>query len=686
MDIKILKIDNMINNGENILKNLQNSVIDDLDLLVRESIQNSLDAGYYKKNVEVDFTIGKFNKSKLINKLQDTESLNRLYKNDYEDYISIKDLNTSGLTGPLSYKEVEDLNEQGNLLRLVYSMGNPQTQSGAGGSWGLGKTLYYRIGTGIVIYYSRIKVGNNYEERLVGVLVENQNGRDTVINHKKHRSTGIAWWGEYKNDELLPIRNSEKIKEILDIFSIDQFKGNETGTNIIIPFIDKEKLYDEAVMNNENANNFYMGEITEYLKYSVQRWYFPRLNNPNYQIGKKNNLTVRINGEKIDTYNEDRFFKILRKMYNYAITGKKDNTSEIFNNETLKREEINVSRVPNMNGNLVGHLVFAKFDYKELGMSTSFNISNPIFLSNTNKDPENENNSNPPMILYTRMPGMIVNYDSTNNWVSGLEHTAQEDYIIGIFVLNSDDDISFDIYGEHNSTISLENYIRSTELDDHMEWNNKILYDRKNKSYDPNIVGRIIRNTKNKIKSSLYLKEENGTESDVTSHLGTLIGGLILPPIGYGTGSNNPGPGRGSGGSGSGKKPKIMEYKVDIKYDYIKYEKNSITIPFEFEFLKDEIIEIEIEVLIVTDTLKLTLNQYEQVLVNDTPLSLEKLTLNTSNVIVKKSLTNESGLTSKYHVKRIDLKTNYIKGEVTIRTTDKNIVPEVKIRGKKENE
>ncbi|MCG4788632.1 hypothetical protein L0N33_25225, partial [Roseburia faecis] len=59
-----------------------------------------------------------------------------------------------------------------NFFKLVFGLGKNQEANGAGGSWGLGKTSYFRIGCGIVIYYTRIKAEQDYEERLIASLIE----------------------------------------------------------------------------------------------------------------------------------------------------------------------------------------------------------------------------------------------------------------------------------------------------------------------------------------------------------------------------------------------------------------------------------------------------------------------------------------------------------------------------------
>ncbi len=59
--------------------------------------------------------------------------------------------------------------------KLVLNLGDPQEKAGAGGSWGLGKTVYFRVGIGLVVFYSRIKLGaEKYMSRLIACFVESE--------------------------------------------------------------------------------------------------------------------------------------------------------------------------------------------------------------------------------------------------------------------------------------------------------------------------------------------------------------------------------------------------------------------------------------------------------------------------------------------------------------------------------
>ena len=154
-------------------------------------------------------------------------------------YLAISDKNTVGLTGKFDDKK-------SNLYKLVFGIMDAQQASGAGGSWGIGKTVYFRVGVGLVIYYSRIKnVSGGYETLLSAAFVEDETSDTALVPPVNGQKYGIAWWG----DEIFPnsrtireTRNQKSIDRILQAFDLPPYKGAETGTRIIIPFIDEQFL------------------------------------------------------------------------------------------------------------------------------------------------------------------------------------------------------------------------------------------------------------------------------------------------------------------------------------------------------------------------------------------------------------------------------------------------------------
>ena len=97
MKIEIAEHGRMTESGSSLLRLIQNQDIPLLDLLVRESIQNSLDAASGKsKKVNVDMQIGQFNAKELNRHFEKIEDgLNRRYIRTNPKFIAIKDSGTA---------------------------------------------------------------------------------------------------------------------------------------------------------------------------------------------------------------------------------------------------------------------------------------------------------------------------------------------------------------------------------------------------------------------------------------------------------------------------------------------------------------------------------------------------------------------------------------------------------------
>ena len=526
MKIEIAVPGRMTQSGSSLLKLIQNNNMPILDLLVRESIQNSLDA----KNetdpyVMVEFKTGEFNKNILNNELEGiTDSLNRKYGKDFYKYLAICDSNTVGLTGKLHYDDVTD-NQYGNLLKLVYEISKPQEAEGAGGSWGLGKTVYFRIGIGLVLYYSRIvNDKGEYESRLAASLVENEMERDSLIPvlHGKSKR-GIAWWGEEIDDnKTRPVTDECYIMKILQIFNISPYEGEMTGTAIIIPYINEKMLLEnnqtEYKDGEDNAiQPFWRSNIEDYLRIAVQRWYAPRLNNIKYPYGKF--LRVKINNEGIALNDMEPAFQIVQALYNRAsmVSNRGDILDcaeiETKTEDILLRNVLDISRA--------GRIAFTKVSPQILKTSFPDNKPEPyVYFNCEMRDKE----KNKPVVFFTRKPGMIVSYEDVGGWVDGISSSNRDEYIFAIFVLNSENRLAGTVSG-----YSLEEYIRKSEMADHTSWR-----DFSMGNINPRIISKIQGQVNNKI-SKVFFAEEEENISKINSGLGKMFGDLLLPPENFGT-------------------------------------------------------------------------------------------------------------------------------------------------------
>lgn len=553
MKIEIAEPGRMTQSGSSLLKLIQNNNMPILDLLVRESIQNSLDAkNESDRFVTVEFLTGNFETKRLNRELEGIEQpLNRKYWKDSYKYVAVRDSNTVGLTGKLHYDEVTD-NQYGNLLKLIYEISKPQEAEGAGGSWGLGKTVYFRVGIGLVIYYSRIiNEKGDYESRLAASLVENEMDKESLIPvlHGKSKR-GIAWWGESIGDnKTRPITDENYICKVLQIFGIEPYLDQNTGTTIIIPYINEEMLLENNQIEYKDGEDntirpFWRSNVEEYLKIAVQRWYAPRLNNVNYPYGKF--LRALINHNGITKDNMEPAFQIIQALYNRAIV--QNVSGDILDNSMSdnKAEKISLRKV--LENTEAGTIAFAKVSRKLLKMDFPDNKPEPYMYFNCEiRDKE----KNKPVISFTRKPGMVVSYEDVGNWVDGINASGKEEFIFGIFVLNSNNKLA-----ELDSNYSLEEYVRKSEMADHTSWG-----DFSMGNINPRIVSKVQGQVISKISKEFSVVEEDNA-SKLNSGLGKMFGELLLPPENFGKKPSN-----GSGKTPSGKQQFEKHKNVMFGYD-----------------------------------------------------------------------------------------------------------------------
>lgn len=525
MKIEIAEPGRMTQSGSSLLKLIQNNDMPILDLFIRESVQNSLDAkNDTDKYVTVKFRTGFFNKRRLNSEFEGiTEALNKRYDEEEYEYISITDTNTFGLTGKLHYDDVSD-NDYGNLLKLIYEISKPQDAEGAGGSWGLGKTVYFRVGMGLVLYYSRIRKENGaYESRMAACLVEDENKTDSLIPQYEGKSKrGIAWWGEeIGENKTQPVIDLDYIDIMLDIFNIEPYKDDETGTTIIIPYINQEEL----LLNNQSVyttsdgksiKQFWQYNIEEYLKISLQRWYSPRLNNINYNYGKFLRASINSNGITKDSMEPS--YQIIQALYNRAIANGKEKYDDILNEADVKVEKIVLRNV--LKNSEAGILCFIKVNRKFLKMEYPDNKPSPYeYFNCINAHGE----KNKPIITFTRKPGMLVSYENVGPWTDGIQSLDNDNYIIGVFVLNSGNELT-----GTSRKFSLEEYVRKGEMADHTSWN-----DFSFENNNPRIISKIQGHVRGKI-SKEFAEDDDAQIHKKSSGLGKVFGDLLLPPENFG--------------------------------------------------------------------------------------------------------------------------------------------------------
>ena len=542
MKIELYKADKLSQKGSSLRSMIMNKDMPVLDLLVRESLQNSLDAkddSNSAKFVNVEFIVDNFDRKALDKELEGVSLASKPLWNNR--FLAIKDTNTVGLTGRYDDKK-------SNLYKLVYGIMEAQQASGAGGSWGIGKTVYFRIGVGLVFYYSRVRVGDKYESLIAADLVEDETTDNSILPAVEGQKYGIAWWGNKikGKDGVQECRDKSTINAVLDAFKITPFTGNQTGTVIIIPFINENALLanNQPTVEEGESVPFWRTSIKEYLKISVQKWYAARLANKKYPLGKY--LNVSINGKGISPSEMEPFFKLTQALYNKAaltLAQSSDADNIRFEDAEILCEEVRVNK--QIDPAIAGCIAFTKVNRKQLGMTVPTNAPSPYEYINSTSDDEIFGK---PLVMFCRKPGMVVSYETDSKWTSAIPKTGDDEFIVGYFVLNSKPSIL-----NISPDMTLEDYARKSELADHTSWDDCDLGGLK-----PTILSKIKRSVARRISTAYEVKEEDkgGTES---TGLGSLLGRILLPPDGFGR--------RPSSGGGPGGEQPPIEHK-NIRYTY----------------------------------------------------------------------------------------------------------------------
>lgn len=611
MRIEIAEPGRMTQSGSSLLKLIQNNKTPILDLLVRESIQNSLDAQKeHARSVTVEFRTGTFSSHKLANELEGiTDALSSRFPVDKCQYIAVCDSNTIGLTGEMDVLKVKG-NQYGNLLKLVYEICKPQEAEGAGGSWGLGKTVYFRVGIGLVIYYSRIVDENGeFSSRLAASYVENETSPDAMIpEYRDMTRRGIAWWGDtIRENTTVPVTDEKYIEQFLSIFGMTPYSSDETGTAIIIPYINSDTLLahnriDYTDTFDEHLAPYWYSSIEEYLRISVQRWYAPRLCNPSYPYGAF--LKVLVNGDGISIDSMEPVFKVVQALYNRA----NHVESEDFLAENSANVTIGTSIVKKyLKDTIAGNIACTKLTRNTLGMEVPHNKPEPTVYFNCEFT---ENSTNRPLIFFVRKPGMIVSYENISAWTAGIPSTNRNEYIFGIFVLNSPNPFKIDDRPVDN----LEEYVRKSEMADHTSWN-----DWTDSHFNPRIISKIQKSV-TKVIGNQYAKDDAAHQPKENSELSRFLGDLILPPDGFGKGANHI-PKKPGGGSTSRKK-----FSFSVVSSGIKYHADSMIVPMELRTASNNAIRhTAFEVQIASESGKISVIKWENELRLAAPFSIEEI-------------------------------------------------------------
>ena len=529
-----------------------------VELLVRETAQNSWDARSGKSQVDMQF-IGKVLEkgnteySALVDKFfantpkksQFPSLLGSLKKSNIPILI-IRDSETKGLGGVTNARSVGQENATNRYRKFLLNIGEQGYKEHGGGAYGYGRSICFSASfSHTAIIYSRTKDDlSDYESRLIGVGYGNQ----FALNETNHN--GRHWW---TNSDTIgcPITGDSADSLAVEL-GLKPYKRKESGTTIMI--IDPDLGNDLADAMSAIALSIEMHLWPKYADLS-KSGRPPQMSFSVTHSGKAIQIRQPSDIEPLKHY---------VRAFNSSLKRNSDRATKLDTHDPgLKHAPIFLR--PDQTSNPIGQL------------SVSSYPKHSIFLL----DPDTSETSYMQTKLYSLNSHVVLLRD--------------QDLVISYESIKANDDSTIGTAGVFKADPSSNEKLRMSEPPAHDSWSEG------HQNPEVNRVTRAVhRNIKRFIESQINptaATDRTGSTADnshasvISKHIGSLIwnevmlgGGNMTTP----TTTTTPG---GGGGGGGAKNPRIEKPQLELTDNQpsliwkIKFphDKNAKTVKWEIE-------------------------------------------------------------------------------------------------------
>lgn len=222
--------------GSGVMRQLGTPSMELLDVLVRESAQNSWDAALGDQiRYSIEFRrLGEHADAwrRLIGDSDSTDGT-VVHPGDLTPdslILIVSDRGTSGLGGPLLADEKIKPGQVANFVQFLRNVGEPRDKDLGGGTYGFGKAIFYNLSACGAILVDTHCTDRVNRRRLMGAALGDPfTGSDGI------RYTGRHWWGATDDSRGVPLPLLEdEAATASRQFGLPGFDDGETGTDVAI--------------------------------------------------------------------------------------------------------------------------------------------------------------------------------------------------------------------------------------------------------------------------------------------------------------------------------------------------------------------------------------------------------------------------------------------------------------------
>jgi hypothetical protein len=240
--------------GSGVERSLGTPTMNPLQILLRETVQNSWDARISEEGGVIYRvtlrTMSRHQSEELLDGFHhlpaDAAAKRKIHeslRSQSTRVLCIEDFNTAGLSGPTRADIASSQKEEQDFVNFFRNIGSPRDRDFGGGTYGYGKSSTYSFSAcRTILAYTATVHRQVFTQRLMAAAIGNP------FESKGKKFTGRHWWGIQAADGTVDPLEGDGARKVAESLGIKQRGPKQRGTSLMIidPLLDERTDADFA--------------------------------------------------------------------------------------------------------------------------------------------------------------------------------------------------------------------------------------------------------------------------------------------------------------------------------------------------------------------------------------------------------------------------------------------------------